>query len=98
MPQQSEKAPMRLVIPHLNLVIIASGDEERLGLVEVDAADGAVVLLEAVDERPHAVVPELDDTAVEAGEDPWTLGVEAQPLNAVALGLEFRQHRRDLGR
>jgi hypothetical protein len=60
--------------------------------VEVDAAHGPVVLVEAVEEGAHAVVPHLDDPAVEAGEDPWAARVEGEPLDAVALGLELGQH------
>lgn len=58
----------------------------------MDAADGAVVLVKAVDESAHAVIPELDHTAVKTRQDPWPLAVEAQPLHTVTLGLEFRQH------
>lgn len=91
-PMECEEAAMCLVVPHLNLVIVTSRDEERLGLVEVNAADGAVVLVEAVEERAHAVVPHLDDPAVEAGEDPWAARVEGEALDPVALGLELGQH------
>jgi hypothetical protein len=60
--------------------------------VEVYAAHGPVVLVESVEECAHAVVPHLDDPAVEAGEDPWPARVEGEPLDAVALGLELGQH------
>jgi hypothetical protein len=39
---------------HLDLVVVAAGDEQGLLLVEVDAADGALV-------------PELDDAIVKTG-------------------------------
>ncbi|KAG6408793.1 hypothetical protein SASPL_131816 [Salvia splendens] len=58
----------------------------------MDAANGAVVLIESIDEGAHAVIPELDDAAVKTGEDPWALGVKAQAFHSIALGLEFRQH------
>lgn len=58
----------------------------------MDTADGAVVLVELVDQGSHAVVPKLDNAAVETGKDPWALGVEAQALHSVTLGLEFGQH------
>lgn len=58
----------------------------------MDAADGAVVLVELVDQGSHAVVPELDDAAVETRQDPWPLRVETQALHSVTLRLEFRQH------
>lgn len=29
---------------------------------------------------------------METGKDPWALGVEAQALHSVTLGLEFGQH------
>lgn len=73
-----------------------SRDEERLRFVEVDAADGAVVFVESVDEGSHPVIPELDYAAMEAGQDPWPLAVEAQPFYPITLRLEFRQHCRFL--
>jgi hypothetical protein len=42
---------------HLDLVVIASGHEQRLRVVKVDAAHRAVVLIKAVYEGAHAVVP-----------------------------------------
>ena len=69
-----------------------SGHEERLRVVEVDAPDGPVVLVEAVEEGAHAVVPHLDDAAVEAGQDPWAARVEGEALDPVALGLELGEH------
>jgi hypothetical protein len=69
-----------------------SGDEERLRGMEVDAPDGPVVLVEAVEEGAHPVVPHLDDAAVEARQDPWPPRVEGQALDPVALGLELGEH------
>ena len=69
-----------------------SGHEERLRGVEVDAPDGPVVLVEAVEEGAHAVVPHLDDAAVEAGQDPWAARVEGEALDPVAFGLELGEH------
>ena len=64
-----------------------SGHEERLGLVEAHPADGSVVLVEPIDERPHPVIPQLDHPAVQRREDPWPLRVEREALHAVRLGL-----------
>lgn len=72
--------------------IQTSGNEKRLRFVEVNAANGTVVLVESVNEGAHAVIPELDHAAVETGEDPWPLAVKAQSFHSIALGLEFRQH------
>ena len=69
-----------------------SGHEERLRGVEVDAPDGPVVLVEAVEEGAHAVVPHLDHPAVETRQDPWPTRVETQALHPVALRLELGQH------
>lgn len=52
------------------------------------------MLVEAVDEGAHAVIPELDHAAVKTREDPWALAVKAQSLHSIALSLEFRQHFR----
>ena len=58
----------------------------------MDSTNRAIVLVETVDQSAHAVVPELDDAAVQAGQDPWPSRVKAQTLHAITLGLELRQH------
>lgn len=60
--------------------------------MEVHAADGPVVLVEAVEQRAHPVVPELDDAVVQRGEDPGPHRVEGEALHPVRLGLELGQH------
>lgn len=56
-PQQREEASPELVIPHLDLVIVAAGDDEGFVEVKIHAADGAVVFFESVYDCAHAVVP-----------------------------------------
>jgi hypothetical protein len=58
----------------------------------MNAPHWPVVLIEPVDERAHAVIPQLNNTAVQAREDPWPPRVEAQPLHPIALRLELGQH------
>ena len=58
----------------------------------MDATHRAIMLVKTVDESAHSVIPELDHTAVETGQDPWPLGVKAQPFHPITLRLEFRQH------
>lgn len=43
--------------PNLDLVVVSSGYEQRLGAVKVDAADGAVMLLKPIYQGAHAIVP-----------------------------------------
>lgn len=57
MAVQSEKTPTALITPHLDLVVVASGNEQGLRWMKVDTSNGAVMLLEAVDESSHAIVP-----------------------------------------
>lgn len=66
-------------------------DEERLRLVELDTANRAVVLIESVDERSHAVIPQLDDARMKAGENPRAFRMEGEALDAVRLRLELRK-------
>ena len=86
-------APTKLVVPHLDLVIITTAHEERLGVVEVDAADGTVVLIEAIEQRHHPVVPQLHDPVMQRRKDPRPVRVERKTLHAVALRLELGEHR-----
>lgn len=60
--------------------------------MKVDAPDWSIVLIESVYERAHPVVPELNNAAVQAGENPWPARVKAQPLHPIALGLKLGQH------
>jgi hypothetical protein len=57
--------------------------------VEVDAADGAVMFFELLEEGAHSVVENLNDSVVEGCGDPRALGMEGETLDAVAFGLEF---------
>ena len=86
-PEQGEQAPTQLEAPQLDLVVVTSGNEQRLRSVEAHAANRPVVLVESVDERSHAEVPELHDAAVQGCEDPWSTRVERESLDAVRLGL-----------
>lgn len=45
-----------------------------------------------IEQGAHAVVPQLDDAVVQRGENPWSNGVERQPLHAIALRLELGEH------
>ena len=50
----------------LDFIVIAAADEQRLALVELHAAHRPIVLIEAVDERAHSVVPQLRTIATDA--------------------------------
>lgn len=41
----------------LDLVVISAGDKERLRLVEMHPTDWAIVLIKAINESAHAIVP-----------------------------------------
>ena len=86
-------APAQLVVPHLDLVVVAARHEEWLMIMEVNAAHGTVVLVEAIDQRLHAVVPELHYAVVQRCENPRPVRVEGEPLHPVALRLKLAQHR-----
>eukprot|EP00965_Chrysotila_dentata_P212747 6187225-Pleurochrysis_carterae.AAC.3 len=77
----------------VELDLVAAGDEERLHLVEADTAHRPVVLVEAVEQRAHAVVPKLHDAIVQAREHPRPLRMKGEALHAVRLGLKLGQHR-----
>ena len=54
---QGEQTSPGLIRPDLDLVVIRTRDEQWLGLVEVNATDGTIVLFEAVYQGTHAVIP-----------------------------------------
>lgn len=57
---EREQTPPRLVAPDLDLVIITTGYEQRLRLVEIYSSHGSIVFFEAINECSHAIIPELD--------------------------------------
>jgi hypothetical protein len=54
---EGEEAATSLERPDLDLVVVTTGNEERLCLVEVDTSYRTVVFFEAVNQSAHAVVP-----------------------------------------
>jgi hypothetical protein len=48
-----------------------------------------IVFVETFEESSHSVVPQLNRAIVKSSEDPRTLWVESDTLDAVALGLEL---------
>lgn len=52
-----------------------------------------IVFVKTLEESSHSVVPQLDRAIVKSSEDPGTLWVESDTLDAVALGLELVVYR-----
>jgi hypothetical protein len=71
MAVQCKEASSGLVRPDFNLVIIATGYEEWLSFVKIDAADWSIVFLESIYQCAHPVIPELDCGGVKSHKDPW---------------------------
>jgi hypothetical protein len=69
---QCEQTPPGLVVPDLNLVVVTTRHEQGLSRVEIDSSNGAIVFFKAINESPHAVIPELDCGGVEGDENPWS--------------------------
>ena len=81
---------------YLNLVVITTRDEQRLRGVEVNTTDRPVVLVKLVDHGAHTVVVQLENPAVQTGQNPWALRVKGQACRAGgALGLECQDGSRD---
>ena len=72
MAVKGEEASSGLVGPDLDLIIVASRNEERLGLVEIDTSNRSIMFLEAINQGSHTVIPELDSRGVKRYEDPWS--------------------------
>jgi hypothetical protein len=62
--EESEEATPQFIVPHLNLVVIPSRDEERLRLMEMDAPNRTFMLIKSVNQCAHSIIPQLDDTTV----------------------------------
>lgn len=61
--------------------------------MEVNSSDRSIVLLKAVYQGAHAVVPQLDGGGMQGNKNPWSLGVKGNALCAGGLGLELGEHR-----
>lgn len=69
---EGEQAAPGLVRPNLDLVIITTGDEERLRLVEVDTSNWSIVLFESINQSSHSIIPKLNGRGVKRYENPWS--------------------------
>lgn len=54
---EREQTSPCLVAPDLDLVVITTGHEQRLRLVEIDASHRSIVFFEAINECSHAIIP-----------------------------------------
>jgi len=64
MSQQSEYATLLLIVPHLDLVIVASGHKKGLLVVEADSTYWTIVFIKLIQKCAHAVVPQLNYSVV----------------------------------
>jgi hypothetical protein len=80
---QGKQTPPSLGAPDFDLVVVASRNKQGLGRVEIDSSNGSVVLFESVNERSHAVIPQLDGRGVKGDENPWPGGGSALMLGRV---------------
>lgn len=62
---QGEETPSCLIRPDLDLVVVTTRDEKRLGGMEIYSSYRPVMLLEAIDQCPHAIVPQLNSGRVQ---------------------------------
>ena len=51
--------------------------------------EGPVVLVEALQQRTHAIVPQLDNAIVQRRKHPRPAGVEGKAFHPIRLGLKF---------
>ena len=54
---EGEETSSALIRPDLDLVVVPTRYEQRLCLVEVYASDGPIVLLKAIYQGSHAIIP-----------------------------------------
>lgn len=52
------------------------------------------MLLESLNQRAHAIVPQLDTAIVERGQHPGPLGMERDAFDSVAFRLKLRNYMR----
>ena len=57
MTVEGEKTPPRLIRPDLYFVVVSTGYEQRLRLVEIDPSNRPIVLFEAVYQSTHPIIP-----------------------------------------
>ena len=55
--QEGEEAPLELVVPNLDLVVVSSTADQRVNAVEVNPTYRTLVLFEPIDYGTDAVVP-----------------------------------------
>ena len=87
-----EHALLDLVVPHLDEMIITSRDKHWLGFMEINASDGAIMILEFVDKALGAIVEQMNASIMERSEDPGAILMEGQAFDTLALRLKLSLH------
>lgn len=72
MAVKGEQATSCLIRPDLDLVVVATRDEEGLCLVEVNTTNWSIMFFESIDQCSHTIVPELNGGRVKRHENPWS--------------------------
>ena len=89
---QSKSALLDLVIPKLDQVIVASRDEHRLRLVEINASYRPIVVLKFVEEALCPVIKQVNASIVQGSQDPWAILMESQAFYALAFRFKLSLH------
>ena len=89
---QRDYTPFELIVPDLDLKIISARNKQRLGQMEIDASDRALVFVEGLQQSAQAVVQQLDLPGVQGGQCPGTFRVERDTFYTLAFRVEFSQH------
>ena len=88
--KEGEKSTLEVVVPHLDLVVVAAGHDKRLVEVEgrrksISRTGPSCSSHDPVYHGRDAVVPQLDDAVAEGRAYPRTAGVEGQALHPGGL-------------
>lgn len=54
---EGEETSSRLVGPDFDFVVVSARNEQRLGLVKINATDWAIMLFKSVNQCTHTIVP-----------------------------------------
>lgn len=58
--KKGKKAAFLLVIPHLDFVVITTGNKQWLIVMEMNSTDRTFMFVKLINECAHAIIPQLN--------------------------------------
>lgn len=69
MTKKCKDTALLLVIPNFDFEVVTTADEEGLLIVKCNTSNGSIMLIEFLEKCTDSIIPQLNDSRMQAGND-----------------------------